>query len=117
LTFNDGSATPSSSTGSSVITKISSVVAAAKPIVSTARSLVPTQTTAPTIKTNETQTYPSPYQAGQPVLSTGSASGGAMLVPGSGETSNDAIQAQDSSKKTGFLQKTTSWVKENPGKS
>ena len=40
-----------------------------------------------------------------------------MLVPGSGETSNDAIQAQDSAEKTGILQKTTSWVKENPGKS
>lgn len=118
LTFNDGSAAPSSSTGSSLITKISSVVASAKPIVSTARSLIPTQTaTAPTIKTNETQTYPSAYQTSQPVLSTGSASSGAMLVPGESATSNDSIQTQDSAEKTGFLQKTTTWVKENPGKS
>jgi hypothetical protein len=41
-----------------------------------------------------------------------------MLVPGEAATTSVAVQSQDdAAKKEGFLQKTTAWLKENPGKS
>ncbi|HNC30876.1 MAG TPA: hypothetical protein PKX08_12770 [Cyclobacteriaceae bacterium] len=103
-----------SQSGSSLISKVTSAVSAAKPLVSAARSLVP----APSTTTNETaKTYSSPAQTTQPVLSDESASSGAMLVPGESTTPGDVVSTQDTPAKTGFLQKTTTWVKENPGKS
>jgi len=53
----------------------------------------------------------------QPSLSTGSSSSGAMLVPGEGTSAGDAVQTSHAQPKTGLIQKTTAWVKENPGKS
>ena len=80
----------------------------------TTRSYTP----ATTIKTNEaTKIYSAPAATSQPVLSNEPASSGAMLVPGESASTSDAVQTQDGSEKTGFLQKTTTWVKENPGKS
>ncbi len=103
-----------SQSGSSLVSKVTSAVSAAKPFVSAARSLAP----APTVKTNETtKTYSNPAQTTQPVLSNESASSGAMLVPSESTTPSDVVQTQDTPAKTGFLQKTTTWVKENPGKS
>jgi hypothetical protein len=40
-----------------------------------------------------------------------------MLVPSESTSTSDAVQTQDGSEKAGFLQKTTTWVKANPGKS
>jgi hypothetical protein len=40
-----------------------------------------------------------------------------MLLPNESASSDSALQTQDSSEKAGFLQKTTTWVKANPGKS
>lgn len=116
LTIDEGASQP----GSSLISKVTSTITAAKPLVSAARSLIPAPT-APkaTTSTNETtKTYTNPSQTTQPVLSTQSSSGGAMLVPGEATTTSVATQNQDdAAKKDGFLQKTTTWVKENPGKS
>jgi len=101
---------------SSLITKVTSAVSAAKPLVSTARSLVSAPTT--TTKTNETtKVYTAPAPTTQPVLSNESTSSGAMLVPSEAATPGDAVQTSEASAKAGFLQKTTTWVKENPGKS
>jgi hypothetical protein len=73
---------------------------------------------ATTIKTNETKKmYSASSQNTQPVLSNESASSGAMLVPGESASASDVVQTQDDSEKAGFLQKTTTWVKANPGKS
>jgi hypothetical protein len=115
LTFDEGSSTQS---GSSLISKVTSTITAAKPLVSTARSLMPAPT-APKATTNETtKTYANTSQVTQRVLSNESAPGGAMLVPGEAATTSVAVQNQDdAAKKDGFLQKTTTWVKENPGKS
>ena len=76
-------------------------------------------TTAPTkIQTNATtKIYSAPSAISKPVLSNESASSGAMLVPGESASSGSAVQPQDASEKTGLVQKTTTWVKENPGKS
>jgi hypothetical protein len=105
---------PTAQPGSSLISKVTSAVSAAKPLVSAARSIVPASSTT----TNETtKTYSSPTQTTQPVLSNESASSGAMLVPGESTTPGDVVSTQDTPAKTGFLQKTTTWVKENPGKS
>jgi len=105
---------PTAQSGSSLISKVTSAVSAAKPLMSAARSIV----TAPSTTTNETtKTYSSSAQTTQPVLSNESASSGAMLVPGESTTPGDVVSTQDASAKTGFLQKTTTWVKENPGKS
>ena len=83
---------------------------------STARSLVSAPTT--TTKTNETtKVYTAPAPTTQPVLSNESTSSGAMLVPSETATPGDAVQTSEASAKAGFLQKTTTWVKENPGKS
>jgi hypothetical protein len=108
-------AQPSSS---SLISNVTSTIKAAKPIVSAARSLVPAPT-APKATSNETtKTYINTSQSTQPVLSNESSPGGAMLVSGEAATTSVATQNQDdASKKDGFLQKTTAWVKENPGKS
>jgi hypothetical protein len=104
---------------SSLISKVTSAVTAAKPLVSAARSIVPAPTASKaTTSTNETtQNYTNTSQATQPVLSNESASSGAMLVPGESTTPGDVVQTQDTPAKTGFIQKTTTWVKENPGKS
>jgi hypothetical protein len=85
----------------------------------TTRSYAPAPTApAPTIKTNETtKIYSTPSATTQPVLSNESSPSGAMLVPSESASSGDAVQTQDGSEKTGFLQKTTTWVKANPGKS
>jgi hypothetical protein len=73
---------------------------------------------ATTIKTNEaTKIYSTPAATSKPVLSNESASSGAMLVPSESTSTSDAVQTQDGSEKAGFLQKTTTWVKANPGKS
>lgn len=127
MMVDQSSSDPSAQPGSSLISKITSAVSAAKPLVSTARSLVPTQSTpgaaipsgtAPTLKTNETtQDTANTTTASQPVLSNESASSGAMLVPSEGATPGNEVQTQSNSGKVGFLQKTTTWVKENPGKS
>jgi hypothetical protein len=78
----------------------------------------PSTAPATTIKTNEaTKIYSTTSQSAQPVLSNESSSSGAMLVPSESASSGDAVQTQDGSEKTGFLQKTTTWVKANPGKS
>lgn len=109
--------------GSSLISKVTSAVTASKPLVSAVRSFAPALkapvTTAPaTINKNETtQNYTNASQATQPVLSNESASSGAMLVPGESTTPGDVVQTQNGSEKAGFIQKTTTWVKENPGKS
>lgn len=119
---------PTAQSGSSsLVTKVTSAVSAAKPLVSAARTLVPTQTTpkvsspslpATTVKTNETtQNYSSTAENTQPVLSNESASSGAMLVPSESASPGSALQTQDNAAKAGFIQKTTTWVKENPGKS
>jgi hypothetical protein len=83
------------------------------------RSYAPAPTaTAPTIKTNETtKIYSTPAATTQPVLSNESSSSGAMLVPSESTSASDAVQTQDGSEKAGILQKTTTWVKANPGKS
>jgi hypothetical protein len=78
------------------------------------KTIIPT---APVITNEATKTYSSPAQVTQPVLSTESASNGAMLVRSESAAASDAMQTQDAQAKTGFLQKTTTWVKENPGKS
>lgn len=83
-------------------------------------AITETSSTAPstTIKTNEaTKTYSTPGTTTQPVLSNQPTSSGAMLVSSESASSSDAVQTQDGSEKGGFLQKTTTWVKENPGKS
>lgn len=115
--------TPSAQTSSSLISKMTSAVTAAKPFVSAARSIVPApKTTMPsapvTTKKNETtQSYSNSAEDTQPVLSNESASSRAMLVPSESASPGSAVQTQDNPAKTGFLQKTTTWVKENPGKS
>ena len=96
------------------------IATATSPTTQTAtRSYAPASTApATTIKTNETtKIYSTPAATTQPVLSNESASSGAMLVPGESTTPGDAIQTQDGSEKTGIVQKTTTWVKANPGKS
>jgi len=93
---------------------------AAKPFVSAARSIVPAQkTTTPLApKTNETtQSNSNSAEDTQPVLSNESTSSGAMLVPSESTSSGSAVQTQNNPAKAGFLQKTTTWVKANPGKS
>jgi hypothetical protein len=108
-------ATPSTQ-ASSLISKVTSAVTAAKPFVNVARSLVPAQKA--TTTTNETtQSYSNTAETTQPVLSNESASSGAMLVPSEDASPGSAVQTQDNAAKAGFLQKTTTWVKENPGKS
>lgn len=78
----------------------------------------PKQSLTTTIKTNEaTKIYSAPAATSKPVLSNESASSGAMLVPSESTSASDAVQTQDGSERTGFLQKTTTWVKANPGKS
>lgn len=78
----------------------------------------PSTAPATTIKTNEaTKIYSTPAATSKPVLSNESASSGAMLVPSESTSTSDAVQTQDGSEKAGFLQKTTTWVKANPGKS
>ncbi|QLH33432.1 MAG: hypothetical protein HWD62_14335 [Cyclobacteriaceae bacterium] len=123
--YSESASAPAAQPGSSLISKVTSAVSAAKPLVSTARSLVPTQTapkattpSAPTVKTNETtQDTSNTSTASQPVLSNESASSGAMLVPSESSSTGSEVPAQTGSEKVGFLQKTTTWVKENPGKS
>lgn len=108
--------TSAPSQASSLISKVTSAVTAAKPFVAAARSIVPAQKA--TTSTNETtQSYSSAAEATQPVLSNESASSGAMLVPSEDASPGSAVQTQDNAAKTGFLQKTTTWVKANPGKS
>jgi hypothetical protein len=83
-------------------------------------AITETSSTAPstTIKTNEaTKIYSVPTATSKSILSNESASSGAMLVPSESASSSDTVQTQDGSEKSGFLQKTTTWVKENPGKS
>jgi len=125
--YSETAPTPTAQSSSSLISKVTSAVSAAKPLVSTARSLVPTQpapkaTTpsapASTLKTNETtQNTSITTTASQPVLSNESASSGAMLVPNESSSPGSEVSTQAGSEKVGFLQKTTTWVKENPGKS
>jgi hypothetical protein len=108
--------TSAPSQASSLISKVTSAVTAAKPFVAAARSIVPAQKA--TTSTNETtQNYSSTAETAQPVLSNESASSGAMLVPSEDASPSSAVQTQDNATKAGFLQKTTTWVKENPGKS
>jgi len=109
---------PTAQPGSSLISKVTSAVTAAKPLVSAARSFAPAPKAPATITKNETtQNYTNTSQATQPVLSNESASSGAMLVPSESATPGDVVQIQNGSEKAGFIQKTTTWVKENPGKS
>ncbi len=114
---------PAVQPGSSLISKITSAVTASQPLVSAARSFVAAPkapvTTAPvTINKNETtQTYTNSSTATQPVLSNESTSSGAMLVPSENASSGDVVQSPEATAKTGIVQKTTTWVKENPGKS
>jgi len=118
---SDQESSATSSQPSSLISKVTSAVSAAKPFVSAARSFAPASKTitAPvTTKTNETtQSNSSTAEDVQPVLSNESSSSGAMLVPGESASSGSAVQTQNNPEKTGFIQKTTAWVKENPGKS
>jgi hypothetical protein len=114
----------SSQPGASLISKVTSAMSTAKPLVSAVQSFSPVQVnpktvipTAPVITNEATKTYSSPVQVTQPVLSTESASSGAMLVRSESSQASDAMQTQDTQAKTGFFQKTTTWVKENPGKS
>jgi hypothetical protein len=79
--------------------------------------LTTTKTSVPATTNETTKTYSSPAVVTQPVLSTESASSGSMLVPTETATPGDAVQTQDPSTENGILQKTTTWVKENPGKS
>ena len=125
--YSETAPTPTAQSSSSLISKVTSAVSAAKPLVSTARSLVPTQpapkATTPsapssTLKTNETtQNTSITTTASQPVLSNESASSGAMLVPSESSSPGSEVSTQAGSEKVGFIQKTTTWVKENPGKS
>jgi len=125
--YSETAPSPTAQSSSSLISKVTSTVSAAKPLMSTARSLVPTQpapkaTTpsapASTLKTNETtQNTSITTTASQPVLSNESASSGAMLVPSESSSPGSDVSTQAGSEKVGFLQKTTTWVKENPGKS
>ncbi|HRJ29907.1 MAG TPA: hypothetical protein PLV21_06570 [Cyclobacteriaceae bacterium] len=108
---------PTAQPGSSLISKVTSAVTAAKPLVSAARSFVPPKAPATITKNETTQNYTNTSQATQPILSNESTSSGAMLVPSESTTPGDVVQTQDTPAKTGFIQKTTTWVKENPGKS
>jgi hypothetical protein len=98
------------------------IVTATSPTISTqtpTRSYAPAPSVpATTIKTNETtKIYSAPTASAKPVLSNEPAASGSMLVPDESTTPGDAIQTQDGSEKTGIVQKTTTWVKANPGKS
>jgi hypothetical protein len=70
-----------------------------------------------TAKTNETQTNSSGATSAQPVLPTEYASDRRMPATTESATTSTAVQTQNPSQKVGFLQKTTNWVKQNPGKS
>ncbi|MDZ7648469.1 MAG: hypothetical protein U5K54_15475 [Cytophagales bacterium] len=74
--------------------------------------------TAPaTVKTNETtKNISTTAKTTQPVLSNEPASSRAMLVPGESATPGDDLQTQNGTAKAGLVQKTTTWVKQNPGK-
>jgi len=90
------------------------VAAAKQALTTTAQSYAP----APTIKINETEKINSaPANTAQPVLSNESASSRAVLVPSESASSGNALQTSEDTTKAGFVQKTTAWVKENPGKS
>ncbi len=109
--------------GTSLISKITSAVTATQPLVSAAQSFAaatkaPVTIAPATINKNETtQIYTNASGATQPVLFNESASSGAMLVPTEDASSSDVVQTADGTAKTGLVQKTTTWVKENPGKS
>jgi hypothetical protein len=98
------------------------IVTATSPTTSTqtpTRSYAPAPSVpATTIKTNETtKIYSAPAPITKPVLSNEPTASGSMLVPDESTTPGDAIQTQDGSEKAGIVQKTTTWVKANPGKS
>lgn len=83
-----------------------------------ASASMPASYTPTTLKTNEaTKIYSAPASPSQPVLSNESTASRAVLVPSESASSDNALQTQDGSEKAGFLQKTTTWVKANPGKS
>ena len=83
-----------------------------------ASASMPASYTPTTLKTNEaTKIYSAPASPTQPVLSNESTASRAVLVPSESASSDNALQTQDGSEKAGFLQKTTTWVKANPGKS
>jgi hypothetical protein len=90
------------------------VVAPIPSVTMTTRSFAPTLT----IRTNETTQNTIPItKPSQPVLPSKPASSQSVLVPSENATTSIAVQDQNTQEKTGFVQKTTTWVKQNPGKS
>jgi hypothetical protein len=112
--FDEPKSAPITQQASSLISKLSTAAKSGQNIIAATKSL--TQTTP---KTNETtQSSTAPVQTTQSVLPGQPAANASMLVPGEAATTSVAVQSQDdAAKKEGFLQKTTAWLKENPGKS
>lgn len=104
MVMDESSSAPAAQSNSSLISKITSVASAAKPLVSTARSLVSAQSaskaaipseTAPTLKTNETtQDTANNAGASQPVLSNEPASSGTMPVPSESTAPGNTVQTR-----------------------
>lgn len=133
--------TPAPSQSSSIVSKIASAATALpkSSIVQSIQSFVPktapqhaapnaapqqTQANAQTYSeptqstTNETQVNTSPAASAESVLPDQYAADRRMPVATESATTSTALQTQnDSPQKEGFLQKTTTWVKANPGKS
>jgi hypothetical protein len=109
---------PSSS--SSLISKIASAVNSSVPK-TTAPSITQQQqaySDASQIPTNETQTSLSPSANSESTIPAQFTADGSVPATTDNSTTSTALQTQTTAtKKEGFLQKTTTWVKANPGKS
>jgi hypothetical protein len=111
--FDEPKPAPITQQASSLISKLSTAVKSGQNIITATKPI-----TQITTKTNETtQSSTAPVQTTQSVLPGQPAASASMLVPGEAATTSVAVQTQDDDKKEGVLQKTTAWVKENPGKS
>jgi hypothetical protein len=114
------------STSSSLISKIASVVNSSVPKTTTPSITQQTQTQqeqqaysdASQISTNETQTSLSPSTNSESAIPAQYASDGSVPATTDNSATSTALQTQTgTTNKDGFLQKTTTWVKANPGKS
>lgn len=113
----------------SIVSKIASAVTTLPKLQQSIQSFAPkaapqqtqqnTQTySEPTQSTNETQVNTSPVPGAESVLPDQYAADRRMPVATENATTSTALQTQnDTPQKEGFLQKTTTWVKQNPGKS
>jgi hypothetical protein len=125
---NDESAPSSSS--SSLVSKIASAVNTAKTITQQAQSLAPKTIPQQTQQSSQTYSQPTQSISNETQVNTSSAANAESVLPDQytadrrmpvateSATTNTALQTQNNAPpKEGFLQKTTTWVKQNPGKS